>query len=121
MAEAESVRPFPGRPREVVIRVSESGDVGFTPRELRMIREQVGKSWTELVQDDERDADRWMVQAWLKLRREGHDLSWDDMEDMVIRLEVDVDVEIDPTSGRPRVNLPGSATSTDSTLERSSS
>jgi len=66
----------------------------FTPRELRLIREHIGRSYSEIVADDTSD-DRFTVMAWLKARRDGHPLEWEDMEDVVITI---TNSAVDPTS-----------------------
>ena len=64
-----------GVPREVTLRQDELAAPRFTPRELRIIKEQLGRSFMQLIQD-EGDDEKFAVMAWLKLRREGHDLDY---------------------------------------------
>ena len=59
-------------PAEVTLQASEA-EVKFTPRELRMIREFYGRSFTQIVSDDDTD-EKFSVFAWLKLRRAGYDV-----------------------------------------------
>ena len=68
--------------------------VRFTPRELRLIRENTGRSYSEIVADDTSD-DRFTVMAWLKARRDGHALDWEQMDDVVISI---TNSAVDPTS-----------------------
>jgi hypothetical protein len=68
--------------------------VRFTPRELRLIREHTGRSYSEIVADDSSD-DRFTVMAWLKARRDGHDLDFEEMEDVVISI---TNSAVDPTT-----------------------
>ena len=81
-------------------------NVRFTPRELATIKESYGRSLSQLVSDDESD-EKLVVLAWLKLRREGVDLSLDDMLDIVVSLEGAETV--DPTSGGTSTTSPPSA------------
>ena len=76
------------RPPRVPDRVVISTDYtpAFTPRELDMIKEQTGRAYTAIINDDDSD-ERMIVTAWLKLRRDGHDVSFDDMRDVVIELK----------------------------------
>jgi hypothetical protein len=104
MAEP-NLTPLPKQmPTEVELRADEF-EVGFTPRELRQIKESCGRSWSQVVADETDDSDRFKVFAWLKLRREGHTPTFDDMDDVVIRI---VAAPPDPTSAAPSTNSPGS-------------
>ena len=94
-------------PREVTLRQDELAAPRFTPRELRIIKEQTGRSFMQLV-TDEGDDTKFAVMAWLKLRRDGHDLTLDDMDDVVITIGSDV---LDPTNGQPDITSPRSAAS----------
>lgn len=91
---------------EVELTTSDVAKPRFTPRELRLIKEQVGRSFTQVMSDEESD-DRFVVFAWLKLRRNGHGLDWDDMDDVVITISGEPDV--DPTNGQPAKTSPRSA------------
>ena len=94
-------------PTEVELRISRSQNPRFTPRELRTIGEHYGRSFAAIVGDDADE--KFAILAWLQLRRDGHDLTLDDMDDIVIH--VVVDVAVDPTSGMPLSTSPPSATS----------
>lgn len=83
-------------PAEVTLQASEA-EVKFTPRELRMIREFYGRSFTQIVSDDDTD-DKFSVFAWLKLRRAGYDVTPEDIDDTVIAPTGDVEPP-DPTFG----------------------
>jgi hypothetical protein len=113
MAEPEAVtRILSAAPTEVVLRGSEASDIGFTPRELRTIYEATGRSWSALMaeaQDTEaEDSDRWKAIAWLRLRRRGSTIEWEQMDDVVIRILPDEE-EGNPTSGGPPTSSPDSA------------
>src|SRR5215469_11830129 len=83
-------------------------DMRFTPRELRLIREHTGRSYSQIMGDESSD-DRFTVAAWLKARRDGRDISWDDMDDVLISI---TGPAVDPTTGRPAATSLSSATST---------
>jgi hypothetical protein len=90
---------------EVELTTAEVARPRFTPRELRLIKEQLGRSFTEVMADETSD-DRFVVFAWLKLRRDGHDLSWEQMDDVLITLSGETP---DPMNGRPASSSPPSA------------
>jgi hypothetical protein len=92
-------------PAEVTLRTSEVASPRFTPRELRLIRAQTGRTFSQVMGDEDSD-DKFIVFAWLKLRRDGHQIEWDEMDDVVISLTSD---EPDPTNGRPGTTSPSSA------------
>jgi hypothetical protein len=91
-------------PSEVVLRADEM-EIGFTPRELRMIRESSGRSWSQIMADDDSD-EKFAILGWLKLRRDGHQLAYSDMDDVVIRMTGEPP---DPTSVAPSTSSPPSA------------
>jgi hypothetical protein len=95
-------------PTEIVVRADDL-EVAFTPRELRMIREQTGRSWSQIVTDEESD-DKFTAMAWLRLRREGHQLTLEEMDDVVIRIKAAEPP--DPTSSGRSATSPNSASST---------
>lgn len=98
MADTDTVR-------EVIIRRVDMANPRFTPRELRMVREQLGRSFSEIVADDGSD-EKFVVIGWLKLRRDGHELDWSEMDDVVLTFVTD---EPDPTNGQPPSTSPRSA------------
>jgi hypothetical protein len=81
-------------PTEVELRAEELAAPRFTPRELRRIKEETGRSFTQLVADDESD-EKLTVLAWLKLRREGFTGDLAELDDTVISL---VSEPPDPTN-----------------------
>jgi hypothetical protein len=92
-------------PAEVVLSTAEVANPRFTPRELREIKEQTGRSFTQIMSDEESD-EKFVVFAWLRLRRDGHQIEWADLDDVVISLTTG---EPDPTNGRPPTTSPRSA------------
>jgi hypothetical protein len=104
MAEATNHR-VTNAPMEVVLRQDEVSAPRFTPRELHLIKEHLGRSFTQILTDDDTD-DKFVVMAWLKLRRDGYDLGWDEMDDVVITIGGQ---PADPTSAPVSTTLPRSA------------
>jgi len=91
-----------------VVMAADEQRVGFTPRELTAILVHFGKPWSKIMADDESD-DKFVVLAWLKLRRDGFDIPVEAMDGIVI--ELDASMMADPTSvARPTISPP-SATS----------
>jgi hypothetical protein len=109
MAEPELAHLPERVPSEVTLHREDLENPRFTHRELQLIREQFGRSFSEIGTDDKSD-DRIPVIAWLKLRREGYTLTWEQMADVVIGLKVEADV--DPTSAAPSTTSPPSASTT---------
>lgn len=103
---AEPVTHLPRAvPDEVTITQDDMRTPRFTPRELRTIKEQTGKTLTEILTDEHSD-DRFLVYAWTKLHRDGHEITWDDLDDIVITVKVE---QPDPTSGPASTTSPPSA------------
>lgn len=94
-------RPLPA---EVILRADEL-EVAFTPRELRMVKDTLGRSWSQITGDETTD-EKFVVQAWLKLRREGYEVELGALDDVVIRVDVS---EVDPTSAELSMSSPPSA------------
>jgi hypothetical protein len=107
MAEPGVVTDFPRPlPTEISLRADEL-EVGFTPRELRQIKEETGRAWSQILADETDDTDKFKVFAWLRLRRDGYTPSFEEMDDVLIRLTL---APPDPTSGEQPKSLPPSAT-----------
>lgn len=106
---AEPIREIsaPTIPDEVVLNRDDLGSPRFTPRELRMIKEAFGHSFWEVMQDD--SDDKFVMLAWLKLRREGHDLDVAGLDDTVIQISAAEQTPVDPTSGDTSRDSPPSA------------
>lgn len=82
------------------VKLTGETEIAFTPRELKMVREATGRSWSQIMSDEE-DDEKFAVLAWLRLRREGHQIDYAQMEDVIIRIQADED--LDPTkSGRSK-------------------
>jgi hypothetical protein len=92
MAEPELIH-MPERIPEVVT-VTQTSGVRFTPNELRVLKAETGKTMTQLMGPEADDADRMQTIAWLRLRRDGHAVKWEDCGDIAIDIEVAAD---DPT------------------------
>lgn len=93
-------------PTEVHLSRDDLASPRFTPRELRLIKDTTGHSFTTLIGDDDSD-DKVVVIAWLKLRRDGYDVTLADMDDVVLSFNVDAE---DPTNASPPTTSPRSAT-----------
>lgn len=107
---AESVlnlRAAAERPDSVQLYQEDFAQMSFTGRELAAIKQHTGKSLSELL-DDEHSDERFLVFAWLKLRREGHHLEWDDMLDVVVKISPRASAA-DPTKAGPSDSSPASA------------
>ena len=99
-------RPLP----EEVRLVKEDLQVNsFTPRELRLVKEQTGTALSKLVQDTDSD-EKLVVLAWLKLRRQPEfaGVAYDELDDVRIVLDVEVS-ELDPTNSGTSPGSPPSA------------
>ena len=83
--------------------------IGFTGRELAQIKQHTGKSLSTLLADEDGD-DKFIVLAWLKLRREGRPVEWDDMLDIVVDFQP-TEARVDPTNAAPSTPSPPSVTS----------
>ena len=86
-------------PAQVTLHKAEIANPRFTPRELRLIKEQTGATLSTLLGDESGD-EKFVVFGWLKLRREGHELDLADMDDVVLSFDFAGDVVADPTSGQ---------------------
>ena len=107
MAHPENVTPLPVVPGEVTIGRAD-GNPRFTPRELELIKDRYGRSMSELMQDD--SDDKFVTLGWLKLRRQGYQISFDDMQDIVIELvgdETPDPTNTDNSDDSPRSVTPG--------------
>jgi hypothetical protein len=99
----ESVIQMPPRLPEAV---TVSGDFRMTANEMRRLKEVSGRTMTELMGEEADDADRVQAMVWLKLRREGHDPTWDQAGDVGIDYAAPVP---DPTSDEHSKSSPDSA------------
>jgi len=90
---AEPVTQILRRAPERVV-ISTDYTPAFTPRELDMIKAATGRAYSQIIADDNSD-ERMIVTAWLKTRRDGYDVTLDDMADVVIELAAG---EPDPTN-----------------------
>ena len=83
----------------------------FTPNQIRALKAETGRSFTELMDGengDGDDGDRWQLMVWLQLRRQGLLVSWADCANVGIDVDTD-EAEPDPTSGGPSTSSPPSA------------
>jgi hypothetical protein len=96
-------------PQTVILFKEDLTQIGFTGRELAAIREHTGKSLSALLGDEEGD-DKFIALAWLKLRREGHEIDWDAMLDIVVDFRP-TGSAADPQPAPPSTPSPASAIS----------
>lgn len=106
MADAEITQILQPQRLPSEVMVTNADAPRFTPRELEMIKAEYGVSFSQIIQDDDSDA-KYPVLAWLKLRRQGYDITLDEMQDIVISIVADV--EEDPTKPQPSNGSPPSA------------
>jgi hypothetical protein len=83
--------------------------IGFTGRELAAIKQHTGHSLSELLSDEATD-DKFIVLAWLKLRRDGQNVSWEDMLDVVVDFQPTESL-VDPQNAASFATSPPSVTS----------
>ena len=106
MADADLVTPplhAAPPPLPVPIHVDLSQPLRFTPKQLKELKAQTGRTFTELFADDP-----FTVTAWLRLRREGWpSLRYADLEDCVIEAGAG-SVGLDPLNVTPQTGSPPS-------------
>jgi hypothetical protein len=107
MGNPEAVSQLP-KPLPDAITISGTPDVRLTANEMRQLKENTGKTMTDLMGEEADDADRLQTMVWLELRRRGHDVRWDQVGDVAIEFVVDLP---DPTSGGSPKSSPPSAAS----------
>lgn len=95
-----------GTTPEKVTLAADEMRVAFTPRELQAIFDHFGRPWSKVMADEDSD-DKFVILAWLKLRRDGSELDVSEMLDVVI--ELDVNAALDPTNVAPPTISPPSA------------
>lgn len=86
-------------PTEVRLTKETISNPRFTPRELQMILAATGKTFTSHITDETGD-EKYTVLAWLLLRRDGLEVAYDDMLDIVLTLDW-TDATVDPTLAPP--------------------
>jgi hypothetical protein len=91
----------PSFPDSVTLYRNDLTSPRFTPRELDQVKEKLGRSFSAILTDEETD-DKFTVLAWLKLRREGYSVGWDQIRDVVISVRAEDDAPMDPTTEQPR-------------------
>jgi hypothetical protein len=93
------------RPLPDVIVISGSGDLRLTANEMRRLKEASGRTMTELMGEGADEADRLQAMVWLRLRRDGHDPTWEQAGDVALETEEEPP---DPTSGERSTSSPSS-------------
>jgi hypothetical protein len=97
----------PGVP-EVVPLYQEDLTPRFTPRELALIKSTTGLTFSQMMADEESD-EKFTAWAWLKLRRQGFAVSWEDMQDVLIELRASEVSDVDPLNAARPTTSPLSA------------
>lgn len=85
------------------VAVRMSGTPRLTPNELRLLKAVTGRALQEVMGDE---ADAMQAMVWLRLRRAGYVVTWEQAGDVEADLSED---EPDPTSGGPSPRSPVSA------------
>lgn len=108
MAESVLNGPLPTQAPDIVRLYKEDlVQIGFTGRELAAIKQHTGHTLSELLGDETSD-DKFIVLAWLKLRRDGRHIEWDDMLDVVVDFQPTESI-VDPTNAASFETSPRSA------------
>ena len=95
MVESENVKALPkALPESVVVRGT--ADVRMSPNDMRALKAETGRTLTALMEGDD-DADRMQAVVWLRLRRDGYELSWEDAG--TVAIEFQGEDTPDPTNG----------------------
>jgi hypothetical protein len=85
--------------------VQVGGTPRLTPNELRFLKVATGRTLQDLFADE---ADAMQAMVWIKLRREGHTVTWEQAGDV----EADMtETPVDPTNGPVSLTSPPSAVS----------
>src|SRR5262245_39013071 len=108
MAEPVTRIMRPGLPDQVELLRDDISSPRFTPRELRMLKDTFGRSFGQLLADEDTD-DKFTALAWIKLRRQGYDVPLDAMDDMVIEVKPGEMEPVDPSTGSSSTPSPPSA------------
>jgi hypothetical protein len=82
-------------PAELPAYVVVGGTPRLTPNELRMLKVVTGRALQDVMSDE---ADAIQAMVWLKLRRLGHDVSWEAAGDVEADM-ADAAAPVDPMSG----------------------
>ena len=96
MADPDVITLPPRTPTTVSVDVG--GGVRFSPNELRVLRAETGKGFTELMGPDAEDEDRMQTLAWLQMRRDGNPVRWDECGDIEMAVSATTP---DPTTAVP--------------------
>jgi hypothetical protein len=98
----------PHVPTEVTLTRDDLAAPRFTPRELRQIKDTFGRSFGQLLADEDTD-DKFAALAWIKLRRLDHQVSLEEMDDVVITVNPGLVTPVDPTTEGSSTGSPPSA------------
>lgn len=108
MAEPELARlpePKPELPSSVTVTGLVS-DFRLTPNEMRRLKAETGRPLSELASETADEADRLQTMVWLRLRRDGLEVRWDECGDVALEVE---EPAPDPTRPELSTSSPDSA------------
>lgn len=89
------------QPNGLPTSVRVGGTPRLTPNELRFLKVATGRTLTDVMSDE---ADAIQAMVWLKLRRMGHVVSWEQAGD--VEADMSEAEAVDPTSGGPSPTSP---------------
>jgi hypothetical protein len=107
MANPVTTLPVPELELPDTVTLSQAPDMRFSPNDIRQLKAQTGKTLTQLTGEDADEADQMQTMAWLRLRRLGHTVRWDQCGDVTIEFQAETP---DPTNSEPSKDSPPSAT-----------
>ena len=105
-AQAVPLPPRPPEIPEVVVLSPDQVSMRLTPNEMRVLQKATGAGLDELLGEGAPMADRMQTIVWVKLRRDGFDVTWERAGDVIVEF-----VAEDPTKGEPSTSSPPSADS----------
>ena len=105
MAESDLAhlpQPLP----EFVVVTNRTG-ARLTPNEIRLLKQETGRTMEELYGESADEGDKMQTLAWLGLRRMGHDrVRWNQCGDVAVEFRIE---DADPTQTDSSTTSPGSA------------
>jgi len=90
---------------EAVTITGSGADLRLTANEMRHLKAVTGRTMTELMGAEADEADRLQAMVFMRLRRDGHDPTWEQAGDVAVEYTED---QPDPTNAAPSTSSPGS-------------
>ena len=106
MADPVTELEFPAVTVPESVTLSQAGDLRMSPNDMRELKAQTGRTLSELTGENADEADALQTMGWLKLRREGVEVPWDECGDVVLEFQ---EAQPDPTNGARSMPSPDSA------------